>query len=188
MNERKLTVFDTKRIVITAMLAAIAYVAMVAIHLKIVPSASFLTYDPKDVIITIGGFVYGPLEVLILSLLVSFFEMVTVSSSGIIGFVMQVIATLSFAGLASVIYRKFHTKRGAIAALSLGTIALSVIMVLWNLILSPLYLGTDRSAVVALLVPAIIPFNFFKGVINSILIMLIYKPMISTLRRTGFVA
>ncbi len=68
------------------MLCAIAYVVMVAVHLNILPAAPFLTYDPKDVIITIGGFIYGPAEVLIISFIVAFLEMITVSDTGIIGF------------------------------------------------------------------------------------------------------
>ena len=62
-----------------------------------------------------------------------------------------------------------------------------MIMVLWNLLLSPLYLGTDRATVAAMLVPAIIPFNVLKGVINSVVVMLIYKPIVRALRKTGFV-
>ena len=177
----------TKRIVVTAMLSAVAYVVMVAIHLNIVPAAPFLTYDPKDVIISIGGFIYGPAEVLIISVIVSFLEMITVSDTGIIGFIMQVIATLSFAGIAALIYKKLHTRKGALISLVCGTLSMAVIMVLWNLLLSPLYLGTDRATVAAMLVPAIIPFNVLKGVINSVVVMLIYKPIVRALRKTGFV-
>ncbi len=178
---------STKRIVVTAMLCAIAYVVMVAVHLNIVPAAPFLTYDPKDVIITIGGFIYGPAEVLIISFIVAFLEMITVSDTGIIGFVMQVIATLSFSGVAAVIYRRIHTHKGGLLALVAGTICMAIIMVLWNLLLSPIYLGTDRATVVAMLVPAIIPFNVLKGIINSVIVLLIYKPVVNGLRRTGFV-
>ena len=178
---------STKRIITTAMLSAIAYVVMVAIHLNIVPAAPFLTYDPKDVIIAIGGFIYGPAEVLIISLIVSFLEMITVSDTGIIGFVMQVIATMSYAGVAAIIYKRLHTKRGALISLCIATISMAIIMVLWNLLLSPLYLGTDRATVVAMLAPAIIPFNVLKGVINSAVVMLIYKPTVRALRKTGFV-
>ena len=179
---------STKRIVVTAMLSAVAYVVMVAIHLNLVPAAPFLTYDPKDVVIAIGGFIYGPAQVLIISVIVSFLEMITVSDTGIIGFVMQVIATLSYAGVASVIYKRLHTKKGALTALICGTISMAIIMVLWNLLLSPIYLGTDRATVVSLLVPAIIPFNTLKGVLNSVIVLLIYKPIVTALRRTGFVA
>lgn len=176
----------TKRLVTVAMLCAVSYVAMVAIHLNLVPAAPFLTYDPKDVFIGIGGFLFGPAYALIISLIVAFLEMITVSDTGIIGFLMQVIATLAFAGTASLIYRKMHVKRGAELGLVAGVICMTLVMVLWNYLLTPIYLGTDRAAVASLLVPAIIPFNLIKGIINSLIIFVLYKPLVNALRRSGF--
>ena len=177
----------TKKITTLGMLCALAVIVNLLIHFPLIPSVEFLSYDAKDVIIVIGGFIYGPAEVLIISVIVSFLEMITVSDTGIIGFVMQVIATLSFAGVAALIYKKLHTRKGALISLVCGTLSMAVIMVLWNLLLSPLYLGTDRATVAAMLVPAIIPFNVLKGVINSVVVMLIYKPIVRALRKTGFV-
>ena len=52
MNER------TKKMVMSAMLVAIAFLMTVVIHITVF---GFLTYEPKDVVITIGGFLFGPL-------------------------------------------------------------------------------------------------------------------------------
>ena len=176
-----------KKTVMTAMLCALAYIVMVLIHIKLMPAAPFLTYDPKDAVIVMGGFLFGPGTALIISLVVSFLEMITVSESGIIGFVMQVIATLSFAGVASAFYRSHLTKRGAVTGLVLGSVCMVIVMVLWNYILSPIYLGTDRAAVVAMLVPAIIPFNVIKCALNACIAFLLYKPLVGALRRSGLV-
>ena len=177
-----------KRTVMTAMLCALAYIAMVLIHLKLMPAAPFLTYDPKDAVIVMGGFLFGPATAIIISVIVSFLEMITVSESGIIGFIMQVVATLAYAGVASAVYRRHLTKGGAVAGLVLGSLCMVIVMVLWNYILSPIYLGTDRSAVVALLVPAIIPFNLVKAALNSAIAFVLYKPLVGALRRSGLVA
>lgn len=177
-----------QRTVMTAMLCALAYIAMVLIHLKLMPAAPFLTYDPKDAVIVMGGFIFGPATAFIISIVVSFLEMITVGESGIIGFVMQVVATLAYAGVASAVYRRHLTKRGAIAGLALGSICMVVVMLLWNYILTPIYLGSDRSAVVALLVPAILPFNLLKAILNSIIAFLLYKPLVGALRRSGLVS
>lgn len=179
---------QTKRIVMTAMLCALGYIVMVLIHIKLMPAAPFLTYDPKDAVIVIGGFLFGPAEALIISLIVAFFEMITVSESGIIGFIMQVVATMAFAGIASLIYRHIHTKKGAVIGLITGVVCMTIIMVIWNYLLSPIYLGTDRSTVVKLLVPAIIPFNLLKGSINALLAFLLYKPLVRALRKSGLVS
>ena len=49
----KKKLFSVKEMVLIAMLAAIAYVIVACIR---IPVVLFLKYEPKDVIITIGGF------------------------------------------------------------------------------------------------------------------------------------
>ena len=178
---------DVKKLATMAMLVALAYVVTVVTRFPLMAAASYLKYDPKDVVLLIGAYLFGPLAGAAMSIATCFIEMITVSDTGIIGFVMQVIATLSFSGVAAVIYRRIHTHKGGLLALVAGTICMAIIMVLWNLLLSPIYLGTDRATVVAMLVPAIIPFNVLKGIINSVIVLLIYKPVVNGLRRTGFV-
>ena len=41
---------NTKKIAVIGMLCAVAYVLMAMVHVKLIPAAGFLTYDPKDVI------------------------------------------------------------------------------------------------------------------------------------------
>lgn len=178
----------TKKIATIGMLCAVAYILMVVIHIKLIPAASFLTYDPKDVIIAIGGFLYGPVCAVIMSLIVSFLEMITIGTTGIIGFCMQVIATCAFTVPAAIIYKNRHTKKRAVTGLLVGSGIMVAVMVLWNYILTPLYMGAARSDVAAMLVPIIIPFNALKALLNSLIIILIYKPLVKGLRKIGVVA
>jgi len=60
--------------VILAMLSAIAFVVMCVGR---IPILLWLKYDPKDVIIAIGGFLFGPLSALLMSVVVSLVEMIT---------------------------------------------------------------------------------------------------------------
>jgi riboflavin transporter FmnP len=46
-----------------------------------------------------------------------------------------------------------------------------------NLVVTPLYMGAPREAVIALLIPAIIPFNLVKSVINSFLGFVLLKSL-----------
>ena len=62
----------TKKMTTVAMLCAIAYVVMAVGRIPIV---LFLKYDPKDVVITLGGLIWGPLTSCIASVIVSFIEM-----------------------------------------------------------------------------------------------------------------
>ena len=109
--------YDTKRLVTLAMMAAIAYAAVALIR---IPAVSFLKYEPKDVILVITGFLFGPLDAMIVTLVVSLVEMVTISETGPIGLLMNVISSASFVGVAAAIYHKNRTLKGALVGLGIG--------------------------------------------------------------------
>ena len=48
-------------------------------------------------------------------------------------------------------------------------------------------MGVARSEVVAMLPTVLLPFNFAKALLNSAIVMLLYKPVIYSLRRAGLV-
>jgi F0F1-type ATP synthase assembly protein I len=81
----------------------------------------FLTYEPKDVVITIGAFIYHPLAGLAISLVVCLVEMVTISDTGIIGFLMNFLSSAVFVGVASVIYYRKKTILRAIVESYIAT-------------------------------------------------------------------
>jgi len=66
-----------------------------------------------------------------------------------------------------------------------GTLLMTLVMVLWNYLITPIYMGYPRDAVVKLLLPAFVPFNLLKGGINTALTLLIYKPLVTTLRKSN---
>ena len=172
----------TNKLTVIAMLSAVAYLIMV---IGRIPVVLFLKYDPKDVIITIGGFLFGPLTAFTMSALVSFVEMFTVSSTGLIGLFMNIISSCSFACTAAIIYKKKHNYKGAILGLIAGWLVATAVMLLWNYLITPIYLGYPREAVVKLLIPAFLPFNLLKGGLNASIVMLIYKPLSKALRSTN---
>ena len=135
---------DTKTIVSLAMLTAIAYIVMLLS--KTMPSVMFLDFDFKDVIICIGGFTFGPMTALLLSVMVAFIEMITISDTFLYGFLMNAIATCSFCCTASFIYKKVHSKKGAVIGLASGVVCLVCVMLLWNYLITPLYMtGFSRA-------------------------------------------
>ena len=175
----------TKRITVIGMLCAITYVTMVVGRIPII---LFLKYDPSDVIVTLGGFIWGPMTSCIVSVIVAILEMITVSDTGILGCIMNIVQTLSFACTASVIYKKKHTLSGAVIGLASGWLITVVVMLLWNYLVTPLYMGYPREAVVELLLPAFLPFNLLKGGLNASITFLLYKPIVTALRKNGYVA
>lgn len=171
-----------KKLAVLAMLSAVAYV-MVAVAR--IPVVLFLKYEPKDVAVAFGGFLYGPLASLLISAIVSFLEMITISDTGWVGFLMNVLATAAFACTAAAVYRKKHTIGGAAAGLTLGALCMTAVMLLWNYALTPLYMGQARSDVAAMLLPYFLPFNLLKGALNAAITMLLYRPLVQGLRRAG---
>ena len=171
---------DTKKLVCMAVMTAMAYISMALFK---IPVVSFLKYEPKDVIITIGGFMFGPLASVIMSAVVSLIEMVNVSDTGPIGALMNFISTCSFACMASLIYKKWHSIKGAILGLALGTVMMVIIMLAWNYLVTPLYMGVDRAVVAAMLPTVFLPFNLLKAVLNSAVTMLIYKPLSNIMKK-----
>lgn len=176
---------DTRKMVTLSLLAALAYILMLVAR---VPIVLFLKYDPKDIIITIGGFIYGPMAALTISVVVSVLEMFTVSDTGIIGLIMNVVSTFSFAFTASLIYSKKKTLSGASIGLVAGWLTMVAVMLLWNYLITPLYMvGTSRSDVAAMLIPVFLPFNLLKGGLNAAFTMLLYKPIVTALRKSHLV-
>ena len=176
----------TKKLTTLAMLSAMAYVLMFIS--KIIPAVQgFLQYDAKDIVITIGGFILGPLYALIITVVVSVLELFTVSDTGIIGLIMNIISTAAFSCTAALIYHKVKSMKGAYLSLAVATIALTAVMLLWNYYITPLYMKIPREVITPMLPTVFLPFNLVKGLINSGFILFTYKPIVSALQKAGLV-
>lgn len=176
---------NTKKITTVGMLCAMAIIINLMINFPIIPSVSFLKYDPKDIIIVIGGFIFGPLTSLIMSAITSVLEIVYRGGT-ILDILMNMISTCTFAMTAAYCYKKMHTKKGAVLGLVFGIIACTVSMIIWNYVIDPIYFQMPRSAVVAML-PAIALFNIIKCGLNMAVTLFLYKPVITILRNTNLV-
>ena len=183
MKDKKLI----RKTVTLSMLCALAYVA-VFLSRMLPPIVLFLQYDPKDVIITLGGFIFGPLSSAIISLVVSCVEAVTVSDTGPIGLLMNIISTCTFACTAAVIYKKKRTLSGAVIGLIAGCIFMTAAMLLWNYAITPFYMNIPRETVKGMLIPAFLPFNLIKGGLNTAFTLLLYKPVVTALRKAKLIA
>lgn len=173
---------STKKIVMTGMFSALAYALTCLGNLIPIKVAGFLDYDPKDIIIVIAGFIVGPIPTIIISTITALLELITISTTGPIGFLMNIISSCAFALPASVIYHKKRTFSGAIIGLCTGVVSMAVTMVLWNYLVTPLYMGIDRSVVAGMLATVFLPFNLIKGALNASLAMLLYKPVVKAMR------
>lgn len=175
--------FDTKKLVTLSLLAALSVILVYFLHFPIFPSASYLEYDPADIPILIGTFVYGPWAGLLLTVAAATIQGLTVSAqSGWIGILMHIFATGSFVLVAGNIYKHRKTMVTAILALLAGIFTMTVVMVIWNIILTPVFTGFPREAILQIILPVIVPFNLIKAGANSLVTFLVYKTVEKALR------
>ena len=175
---------STRYMAAVAMFSAVSFVAVLVS--KVIPNvAGFLSYEPKDAVIVIAGLLYGPLTSVLISLIVSFIEMITISSTGPYGFLMNVVSTCAFAVPAAWYYQKHRTQKDAIIGLVIGVLTMAAAMLLWNYIITPFYMGVPRATVAGMLMTVFLPFNLVKGGINAGLTLLLYKPVVNALRAAG---
>lgn len=168
-----------RRLCVMALLCAMAFAAVTLIR---IPVVAFLKYEPKDVLLVIGGFLFGPLASGLMATVVSLIELVTVSDTGIIGCVMNILSSCLFACTAAAIYHRRRNLNAAIIGLVCGALAATAGMLLWNYLVTPLYMGLPRQAVAEMLLPVFLPFNLLKTALNSALTLLVYKTVVAALR------
>ena len=170
-----------RRMVMIAMFCAMAYVAMLVIHIKV----GFLTLDVKDAVITLCGLCFGPVSALIVSVVVPVFEL-AVSSTGYYGLIMNILGSVAFSVTASLIYKYKKTLWGAVVALLSGAFLMIAVMLAANLFVTPYYMGVTAEAVREMIPTLLFPFNLLKAIANVGVVLLLYKPVSRALRKGGF--
>ena len=187
MSKENSSRMSAGHVALVAMFTAVSFVAVLLA--KVIPNvAGFLSYDPKDAVITVASFILGPITGVLITLMVSFIEMVSISSTGIYGFLMNAISTCAFVIPAACFYKRNRSQKSALTGLVLSVVVMAIVMVAWNYIITPFYMGVPREQVAGMLATVFLPFNLVKGGINAALTMLIYKPVVNALRATGLVA
>ena len=173
------SVWKIRRLVVMAMFTAVAFVAVAFVR---IPVMMWLSYEPKDVLLTIGAFLLGPVEGIIMTVVVALLELVTISNTGVIGLVMNIFSSCLFVCTASIIYHRKRSLSGALIGLICGALLATGGMILWNYLITPLYMETTREQVAGLLIPLFLPFNLLKTALNATLTMLLYKGISTALR------
>ena len=170
-----------RRMVAIAVFAALAYVSVALLRIPVM----FLTFDFKDVIVTVCGLFYGPMAAFTLAIIVPLLEFITISDTGVYGLIMNFLSTAAFSITASLIYKFKKTLGGALIGLISGIFAMTAVMMLANLLVTPYYMGVPTATVAALIPKLLLPFNLIKAVLNAAIVLLLYKPISRILRRSG---
>lgn len=174
-----------KKITVIGMMCALAYLAVLLCRIPIT-STEFLKYEPKDIIIAMGGIIFGPLTSVFISVIVSVIEMFSISQNGFWGLFMNILASLGFCCTIAVVYKKNQNFKGIVFGAILGVLVMTGLMVFWNYLVTPIYTGMDRKQIVPLLIPVFMVFNLIKGTINAIITIILYKPVTERVKRIIF--
>ncbi len=185
MTKRQLRVY---RIAAMGVFTALSIVLVYFIHLPIFPAVPFLEYDPADIPIIICAYLFGPQHGLILTVIVSVVQGLTVSAqSGWIGILMHILSTgalvIANSGLRVLLLKRKEkagvlSRAGLVNVVSLvaGVVAMTATMGLWNLLFTPMFMGVTLDVVLTHM-PFIIAFNVIKAAINSVIVLAVYKLM-----------
>ncbi len=164
--------WSTRTLVTIALLCAIS-VLLSFVEFPLLPGVAWLSYDASIMPAAVCGFAFGPAAGVACGL-------ISVVAHGILfadftGAVMNALVVLGFVLPSALVYQKLHTFKGAIIGLLLGIVFGVIMAVLGNLVVTPAWLGVPLDAVVAMIIPILVPFNLLKGLLNAVLTLIVYK-------------
>jgi riboflavin transporter FmnP len=189
---------DLRKLAGSAVLGSVATILMI-FDLSVPFMPSFIKLDVSDLPALIGAFVYGPGAGVAVSLLKNLLHFITKgTTTGGVGELSNFLLATSFVLPAGMIYKKKSTRKGAIIASLIGSVVMALFSVVSNYYLVyPVYtVIMPQETIIAAyqaidpnidtLLEAIIkfnmPFTFIKGILNSIICILIYKPLSPVLK------
>ena len=191
-----------KALVQIGMLSAIAIILMMfEIPLPFAPT--FYKIDLSEVPVLVGCFAMGPMAGVLVELVKILLNLVmTGTSTAGVGEIANFIIGCSFCVPAGLIYRKNRTRKSALIGMATGTVLMIVIGCFVNgFVLLPTYakafgmpvdafvqMGTAINPAIngiwTFVLLAVAPFNLIKGVLVSVITVLLYKHISPILKGT----
>lgn len=180
--------------------ALAAIIAVFEFMLPLLPP--FLKLDFSEIPALLAAFSLGPASAALVELIKNLLHLFTTQTMGI-GELANFLVGISYVIPVGIIYKYNKSRKGALTGLTAGTASMVAFASIFNyFILLPLYakvLGFPTDAVVkmgteinkhivdvkTLIALGIVPFNLVKGVIISILVLLIYKRVSPILHYRG---
>lgn len=166
----------TKLIVVVGIFSAIAFILQVIGSLMGLKIAGFLEIELSDLPALIIALAYGPLAGVLVEFIKNLLHCL-MTSTGFIGEFSNFVVNGTMCLAAGLIYKHHRTFHGALWALLIGTLVMSIVGIFSNLfIMLPLYLkDVPFSGKLELVLTTILPFNLIKGAAISVITVLVYK-------------
>lgn len=189
-NETKThLVFDTRKLVFTALLAAISSVLML-FSLKVPLMPSFISFDFSDFPAVMASLTMGPISGVFVCLVKNIINLFS-SNTGGVGELSNFILSCCLVVPAGIIGRKFNTYKGAIIGCVIGSVVMALLSIVSNyFIVYPIYenflpidaiigmykaINPNVNGLLDCLIIFNCPFTLIKGLIASALCMPLYK-------------
>jgi len=172
----------TRRIVYIGLLGAMSFILMATFSIPIIPQATFLRFEPSEIPAIFATAVLGPVAGVAVCAVKNVLYFMFRAKS-LFGPASDFMASSCLVFVIGIIYQKFPSTGGFLMACSLGTIARVLMMIPINLVILWLQFGMNSTQVMAMMWPAIIPFNLAKSVINSLGAFVLLE---AVLRRASF--
>lgn len=164
--------WSTRQLVTMALMCAISALFSF-VQIPLIPGVTFLTYDPSIVPAMICGFAFGPGAGFVVGAMAAVIHGLIMGEW--VGSAMNILATLFFVVPAALAYRRMHTFKGGAIGLALGCVLATCGAILANLTIGVWFWYGTPDAIIPLILPALVPFNLAKTVLNSVLTMVVYK-------------
>ena len=171
-----------RKLVAIGVFCALAYACTVIFHFKVM----FLSFDFKDAVMAIGAMFFGPAAGFAMALAVSFLELITISTTELYGFIMNLISSTVFVCVGTLIYKFHRNLIGAVGGMAASVVSMTGVMMVANLVITPFYMHCTVEEVIALIPALLFPFNLTKAVVNASIVFLLYKPISNALKASGF--
>ncbi len=200
-TQKKIGIFSAKGIAQIGVMSAISMVLMM-IEIPLWFAPSFYKIDLSEIPILIGSFAIGPLAGVFMELIKNLLILVIKgSTTGGIGELANFIIGCALVVPSAVIYQRGKTKKHAVIGLAVGTAFLIIAGCLLNsFVLLPVYANVFHMPLSALVqmgsavnpaitdlttfvLFAVAPFNLLKGVLVSVITILVYKKVSPILHR-----
>ena len=186
MNNRNIRI---RTLTGTAMLAAISFVLQY-LEFPVPLSPPFARFDFSDLPALIGAFAYGPLWGVVIELVKNLIHL-SVSATGGIGELANFVIGSGMVFPAGLIYKRNKNRKSALAGCAAGSVCMGIMAAVMNyFVLLPLFEMfmpmEEMIAAFASFMPMIqtkldvvlinaLPMNILKGVLISLITMLLYK-------------
>lgn len=187
----------THKLVVTAMLAAVASVLMfLEFSVPIMPG--FIKLDISELPALLASFSLGPIPGVAVCLIKNLVNL-THTSTGGVGELCNFLLGVSFVVPAGLLYKKMKSRKGALLGSLLGAFIMAVLSVPLNYFITyPIYAAfMPMEGIIGmyqLILPFVdnlleclvifnMPFTFCKGMLDVLIAFLIYKPLSPLLHR-----